>query len=263
MTEPEAAESDRTTNGSAGSTLQTVSRAVSILRELTAEHRPLTVVEVAGRVGLNRTVTHRLLQTLAHEHMVQERGGRYLLGEDTYLLGTYYLDSLAFRTMMTPFMIDIQNRVVRNRPWITSLAIPIRGHIVLIDRLWNSAAPLDAVWNPGTRSPLDNSATGRAVLAHLNEDDAIDRLGVGRYTDVAPILEQVRRNEGLAIFRFTRERAGTGALAVAVRNPVGFPIAAIGVSGIELEPFMFSGSEVAQQLLRSVAEINQNVRDRW
>lgn len=71
--------------------LQSVVRAVEVLFAFTAEQPSLRAVDVASRLGLNRTTAWRYLQTLATTGLVRDLGeGRFGLGSRTVSLAEAY-----------------------------------------------------------------------------------------------------------------------------------------------------------------------------
>src|SRR4051812_43529322 len=80
--------------------IQSVQRAVAILRELAGGGRRLGVTELAERLGGAQPTVHAMLRTLEAEGLVvQDReSSRYALGPGLVLLGNAYLDGHELRT---------------------------------------------------------------------------------------------------------------------------------------------------------------------
>src|SRR2546423_10943207 len=74
----------------AGQLLSSVRSAARLLCAFTATDRELGVSELARRLGLGKSTVHRLLTTLAVEHLIElnPASGRYRLGIKLYELGT-------------------------------------------------------------------------------------------------------------------------------------------------------------------------------
>jgi DNA-binding IclR family transcriptional regulator len=79
--------------------VQSVQRAVRVLRELAAGGPRLGVTELAERVGVAKPTVHALLRTLEGEGLVVQDSetGRYQLGPGLLLLGNAYLDTQELR----------------------------------------------------------------------------------------------------------------------------------------------------------------------
>src|SRR5689334_19347346 len=82
--EPEAAEPEEATQRR--SNVQSVSRAFALLETLKDSSVRMSALEVARATGLDRTVVHRLLRTLAEHELVVEQRGTYGLGPASVLL---------------------------------------------------------------------------------------------------------------------------------------------------------------------------------
>ena len=90
--------------------IQSVDRAVRILKALAAGPGRLGVSELSARLGLAKATVHGLLRTLeAHELVAQDpETGKYSLGPGVLQLGNAYLDGSELR--------------VRSLRWAESLA---------------------------------------------------------------------------------------------------------------------------------------------
>src|SRR5437764_7980240 len=80
--------------------VQSVRRAVAILRELAAGGPRLGVTELAERIGVAKPTAHALLRTLEGEGLIAQDAetGKYLLGPGLLRLGNAYLDTQVLRT---------------------------------------------------------------------------------------------------------------------------------------------------------------------
>src|SRR5271156_6105458 len=83
-------------------TSQTLDRGLQVLEAVARAGDPLTVAEAAASVGLDRTVAHRLVATLATRGYLQRDGsGGYRLGPTCLALASAITD---LRTMARPFL---------------------------------------------------------------------------------------------------------------------------------------------------------------
>lgn len=202
---------------------------------------------------MNRTVAHRMLKTLREERLVMGSGGRYWLGPEALLMGAAYIDRLAVRRAALPYAVDLQRRVVDDRPWTVSLAVPADDSIVLVDRVWGAEAPLSILLDIGTRLPLDGSVSGCAVLAGMDAGELGSLLGEERSRRVAPALAEIRARGGLSTGSEAL-RPGVSAMASAIRIH-GTPAAALVIAGPHLDSELWAGSPVAAELLGATAQI--------
>lgn len=234
--------------------VQSVARAGAVLDALSSK-APMTAREVGDAAGIDRTVAYRLLRTLEGEHLVEARGAGWHLGAGALKLGMAYLDGLPFASIAPAFAIDLHGRVVQANPWLVSLAVPIDDRVVLIDRFWSRDSPLNSILSIGTLFPMDESATGHAILSCWSRETSVTHIGESRLAAIADTLEEVRSNGGLAFARETL-LPGVSAIAAAVLDRQGDPVGAINISGIQLDAHLHLHSEVAQHVKRSASGIS-------
>jgi DNA-binding IclR family transcriptional regulator len=251
VAEPAAEPRAGSTDGPAGSRLevQSVRRAAQLLDALAQDPgTAISALDLSRATGLNRTVVHRLLRTLQADGLVADAGnGRWRLGPTTVSVGMRYLDGLGIRRAALPYAISL-NAAIEHDPWIVTIAVRAGDHAVLVERLWKPQAPLDSLMDLGTHMPLATSAAGRCLLAYpAPEDPPSDD------AELAAQLDEVRAAGGVAVSS-NELIPGMSALAAAI-VPREVAVAAIIVSGLDLEPQLSHDSEVAQQLRRAAVAI--------
>ena len=81
-------------NGGAGQ-VQSVSRALRILKRLAEEEFGLTLSDLAQSVGLAQSTTHRLLTTLQAERFVRFDAARsvWMVGVQSFIVGNSFIRS--------------------------------------------------------------------------------------------------------------------------------------------------------------------------
>lgn len=139
--------------------VQTLDRGLTILEVLAEARYPLTLADLSARLGVHRSITHRLVRTLQTHHLVARTPTGYVLGAGTASLGRAALPvvqqvargevyHLARRTDLTAF-----------------LAVCDGPDVVTVVSVDTSSARLNVVYSPGTRHPLEVGSPGLAVLA--------------------------------------------------------------------------------------------------
>src|SRR5262245_3292827 len=82
-----------------------VDRALLLLTAFRAGDRSISLAELAGRAGLVKSTTLRLLASLAHFGLVQRLAdGRYALGSEIARLQTIYTASFSMDTVVLPVL---------------------------------------------------------------------------------------------------------------------------------------------------------------
>ena len=139
-------------------------QAVSVLRFLATQARPVPAAAIARALELPRSTTYHLLDTLAREgfvvHIPAER--RYGLGLSAYELGTGYSRQAPLQRLARLPLSRLVDRSGHNG----HLAVLHGREVVyVIEERARGRAPL--VTDVGVRLPAALTASGRAILAAL------------------------------------------------------------------------------------------------
>lgn len=235
-------------------TVQSVERAAAVVQVISDAGIPLSVLEIARRTGLNRTVVHRLVKTLQQIEVLDgAANGHVSLGPMLAVYGQGFLDRLPVRQLALPYMLEL-SRSLDERPWVVALAVPVGDVAVLVDRLWHRDAPLDTLLALGTRLPFSRSAHGRAMLATFPEDRVRRLIGDADCDHLAPKLEQIR-NRGYLEFADGELLPGLAAAAVAIRGNDGIAVGSLAISGSDLSPELDAASETSARLMRAAQSV--------
>ncbi len=216
-------------------TVQSVDRAVSLLRALAAADTPVQLATLARRCDLERPTAWRLLWTLQANGLVERVGpsNGYLLSFGALELSSVQaVDSLA--RLARPLLAALATEIGVT----ASLAYVERFGIVYVDQV---DGPRFATPNwVGRPLSLHGSSPGKAVLAALPPAEALGMLGpqLQRLTDTTVTdLAELRaeldlvREQGYAVSRGEDVTYSNGASAVVLSN--GRPFAAIDLWGPE------------------------------
>jgi DNA-binding IclR family transcriptional regulator len=142
------------------------------MKLFTASSPELNLFEVSERAGLNKTTTHRLLQALSSEGMIErdETTSRYRLGAGLMALGVQALSSSDLRLRVRPTL----KRLAQDTGETATLEVPIDRSMLILDEVAGSHF-VGAAGNVGTRWPLHATSTGKALIAF--DEQAMIRLG--------------------------------------------------------------------------------------
>ncbi len=144
----------------AAETSQTLDRGLRVLEVVAQSPEGLTVTELAAMLGIGRTVVYRLVVTLEQHALVRRStDGRCRLG----------LGVLAFGRQLQPVVRDTALPALR----LLADAVGATAVLTIVDGPDGLAAvvveparsDLHVGLRPGARQPLENTATGRAILA--------------------------------------------------------------------------------------------------
>lgn len=209
------------------------SRVLAILGAFDADHRTLTLTEIAARADLALPTAHRLVGELARWGALRrDSEGRYAVGRRLWELGLLAPMQTDLREVASPFLHDIYGATLAT----VHLAVREGTSVLYVERLaGHRSVPI--VSTVGTRLPLHCTGVGKVLLAHAPD-------GVRRAVLAAPlermtpytITEPRRLERQLARVRddgyaTTVEEMSLGACSVAV--PVaradGAVVASLGV----------------------------------
>src|ERR687889_71419 len=220
--------------GSGPDFVEALARGLDVLACFDADHRSMSLTEVATAAGLARPTARRLLLTLEELGFVRSAGGLFELTPKVLTLGMAYVGALGLWDIARPHLEDL---VARTRE-SSSMAQLDGSDIVYVARV--SVPKIVALRvDIGTRFPAVQTSQGKVLLAALTPDELAETLaqpsrsGLPRYIGRAPEalpdeLQQVRaRGWALA----DEELApGVRSVAVPVRDGHGSVRAAMNVT---------------------------------
>ncbi|POX50966.1 IclR family transcriptional regulator [Streptomyces sp. Ru71] len=235
------------------SVVPAAAQVLAILRYLAGQAGPVPAAAISRDVGVPRSTTYHLLDTLAREgfvvHLPEER--RYGLGVSAFELGSGYSRQAPFERLARVPLARLVDRTGHN----AHLAV-LHGRevIYVIEERAPGRPPL--VTEVGVRLPAHLTASGRAVLARLPQAQVRalfpDPSTFVRRNDLGPtslsalrhLLTEVRRR-GYA----TEEdeiTTGFSSVAAAVLDHSAHPIAGVAVT--------FPGGEVDEAQRQRIAD---------
>jgi len=146
---------------------QSVSRAIALLKAFEDTQPEWSLGDLSGRLGLNKTTTHRLLAALEAEGLVtqSESTAQYRLGSELIALGGCALRANELRTLSRPVL----EALAMESGETTTLEILSRRQIMILDEVSNRH-PMGMSQHVGSRLPIHATSTGKLLLAHQPEE---------------------------------------------------------------------------------------------
>lgn len=163
--------------------VQSLMRGLSILQCLAGTEGGLTLTDIAHRVQLPPSTTHRLLSTLEKMGYAIQAGdlGLWYVGIEAFTVGSSFLSNRDFVAQSHHFM----RRLMEQAGETTNLAILDGTEAVFIDQV-QCRETMRTIVKLGSRVPLHASGVGKAIFASL-PDDQIDAMlkirGLPRITE--------------------------------------------------------------------------------
>jgi DNA-binding IclR family transcriptional regulator len=217
-----------------------VARVGAVLRAVAvAEPDGASTTDIGKRAGLARPTAHRLLVSLADEHLVARdaKTGRWSLGPELYLLGV----GAAYRYDVTDQAREVVTRLARETGESAFFSAR-RGDETVCVLAEEGSFPLRShVLHVGIRFPLGVASAGLAILSHLSNRDVNEF-----FASVQPELEWGPGHAEPAIrarIESTRRTGyavnpalivdGSWGLGAAVFDRTGKPAWALSITGVE------------------------------
>jgi len=212
--------------------IQSVDRAIRLLKAIADSPVPLKLDAVAGAAAVNPGTAWRLLATLEDHGLVARDAGGYAVGYSVVRIAAS-ADETALKAVARPLL----ERLVEDTQEAVSLSVPRQQTIVSIDHI---AAPrvVSAGW-VGEQLPLHCTSNGKLLLAWLPEDELaaflrrpLTALTPATITDPRALRAELRKvrecGYGTEIEEF---EPGLHAVSAPAHDARDKPIAILSVSG--------------------------------
>jgi len=217
--------------------VQSVRRAIAILKALTDAEDGLTLTEVCHTVGLAPSTAHRLLTTLQDERFarVDPTNGLWSVGVEAFSVGNAFLRTRDLVSMARP---DLRQLMYDSGETV-NLAVEDDSQATYLAQV-ECREMMRAFAKPGARVPLHCSGVGKALLAamgrktieHLLDERPPERATPHSLATLEHLMADLEatRSRGYAID--DQEQAiGLRCVAAVICDEVGGPMAAVSVSG--------------------------------
>jgi len=217
--------------------LSSVKRTFQVLDVFTPSQSELSLTEISGKLGSDKSSTSRILMTLASAGFLERNpmNRKYRLGWKLVDLGNRVLSrDNDIRECASPFLEELAQRITE----IVHLSILDGNQIVYVEKK-GEGQTLTVATKIGGRSPAHSSAMGKVLLSGLSKNELLERLGAGplirftpnTITEIPKLqkhLEEVR-NQGFAIDN-EESFLGIKCVAAPIKNANGKIIAAVSAS---------------------------------
>src|SRR5689334_3499332 len=163
--------------------VEALARGLDILAAFGADHRGMSLSEVAGAAGLARPTARRLLLTLEELGFVRSSAGMFELTPKVLSLGMAYVSSLGLWDIARPHMEALVARTGES----SSMAQLDGSDIVYVARV--SVPKLIALRvDIGTRFPAVQTSQGKVLLAALSPDELAATLAQPSRAGLPPFI---------------------------------------------------------------------------
>lgn len=229
---------------------------MAVLKALAGKPQGCSAIELAAGTGLDRTTVHRLVRTLVAAGLVEGRGANYRIGAGCLSLGAARLNALGLREIALPYAVDLQQSMVKDRPAVVSISALAIDEVVIVDRIWTAAVPLNIIMGIGWHFPVDATVSGRAMLSTFDDAAIVAMIGAERRDRLGARLRAIRKRDGME-WGSGEFHAGVSTLACPLIGPSGTAAGALVVAGLGLEAELEEESALAQTLRRSASTVSR------
>jgi IclR family transcriptional regulator, KDG regulon repressor len=217
--------------------VKSVSRALDIIALVGMKKGGLGVTEIANQIDINKSSVFRTLSTLVQYGYVEQDcdTGKYKLGYKFLDMSSKLLESIDLRAEAKPFLQELEKKTNE----VIHLVVYDQGEVVYIEKLEGNET-LRTHSKVGKRAPMHCTSVGKAILAHLPENDVraiIERKGMPYHTDhtlisMEALLEELNRirRRGYAL-DLEENEYGITCIAAPVFDHLGNVAAAVSISG--------------------------------
>jgi DNA-binding IclR family transcriptional regulator len=224
--------------GRAGSRrVQSIEHAIDLLDALAqAPATGIGVTELSRLTGLSKAATHHLLQTMESRGFVLQspHTATYQLGWALHELGARVSAGVDVARVVRPYL----DALARETGESVLLGVRVEGAVLYLDR-GDATGGFNMIAAAGVRSPLHSNASGKLLLAFMDEasireylEGPLESFTPHTLSDPATIRAQldVIRRDGYATCWQERE-LGLCSVAVPIRDHTGRAAAALTVAG--------------------------------
>lgn len=240
------------------STIRALDKGLMLLKDL-AKSGSVTLTELAERIDMPPSSTHRILTTLQNQGFadLDEASQEWSIGIEAFRAGSAYL----IRTNLVEAAMKTMRRLMDETGETANLAIADAGDVVFIAQV-ETHNPIRAFFRPGSRGPLHSSGIGKVLLASMPDEksaaiiksSALEQHTPKTLTSADELNDDLSaiRNRGWSLDNEERY-LGMRCVASTIFNAYGEPVAGISVSGPAIR-FPDDGLEALGAKVRLAAE---------
>ena len=149
--------------------LQSVEKALRLLKLFSSGKRELRVSEMIGQLGYHKSSLQRLISTLVAEGFLErspDNAAHYRLGVETLLLGNAAKENLDLRGVAKPYLLDLAQKTRET----VHLSVTDDFRVYYLDKI-DSSQSIRIITQVGQRIPIHSSSMGKSIMAHMQSDE--------------------------------------------------------------------------------------------
>lgn len=168
---PRTGDTDHMAKARASGHVQSLNRALAVLKCLSQAPAGLTLSTLAKQVQLPASTTHRLLKTLEENEFVRQSrsAGVWQIGPQAFVVGSAFVVGRDLLTFTRPFLYHIRDISGES----AALSVPDHLYAIAV-QVASSRRTLRAELTLGQRTLLHTSAAGQAMLSVRSDMEIAD-----------------------------------------------------------------------------------------
>jgi IclR family acetate operon transcriptional repressor len=242
--------------------VQSLLRALDLLRVISRETSGLRLVEVAERTGYPTSTVHRLLTTLEERQFVfLERATKnWCIGSQCFAIGAGFVRRRNLDAVAQPVMQRLRERCNLT----VNLAVSDAGKMTIVCQSQSRTTP-PGLARLGDQSPITKTALGQSVIACLPETEIRQLLAAaGDQPAIRKNLSDSISEARLRRFAVDNEVNAIGLRCVAspILDEHGNPIAALSIVGAVSQIEFSSFGDLGTVVRMAAAEVTHSIGGR-
>ncbi|BEV17305.1 helix-turn-helix domain-containing protein [Herbaspirillum sp. DW155] len=241
--------------------MTSLARGLAVIRAFSDSRRSLTIAQISQKTGIPRAAVRRCLHTLKQLGYADSDVNNFSLRPKILTLGYSYLSSTPLTVSAQPYL----NNISRTLGESCSLAVLDDNEVLYVARSATSRV-MSVALNTGSRLPAYCTSLGRAMLAHLPDDQLkayFEKVKLRALTDKTVVSQRRLRDilagvreQGYAVIDEELE-VGLRSIAVPVRGASGNVLAALNVGAQAARVSLAQmEEEILPVLLRGAQELS-------
>lgn len=248
-----------------GVTIQSVERALTILKYLSGNITEIGITDIAAYMGLGKSTVYGLVNTLVQEGYLEQNpdNKRYRLGLKLFEMGCIVQERMDVREIARPYLKELSEHFKMT----VHMGVYKEQEVVYIDKM--DAPDTRIVYSQvGKRAPMYCTGIGKSVLAELKPEEInsilknqqMEALTPNTLTDAKAVLKELEiiRKNGFAIDNEEVEQ-GLKCVAAAIFDHQGRPAAAISISSSAIKMTDEKIAQATEKIKKATAEISRKL----
>ena len=144
-----------------------LTRGLEILEILSSNQEPLTLNKIADELNLTTNQVFRLIYVLTNSGYIKKvSSDKYIIGSKLFSFGMKFITNYSFLDIVLPILKEISFKTKQS----CHCSIKVDGKMVVIAKADSPNSFLFSI-RVGYSKDLENSASGKVILAYLNKDE--------------------------------------------------------------------------------------------